>query len=138
MPTDEDREIERLIERFEAASISFTQAERELRLRRYELSLAVQTQQRRVQSRTREARSPRQSQLNKTTRGNEYKPGDRIFIGTNTPPPISKAERKRRRANSKDRTATVTKVRAGRIDFRTDNGHETWRAPHNVKRLVVH
>jgi hypothetical protein len=37
--------------------------------------------------------------------------------------------------NAKDKTGLVTKVAARRIDIITENGHNTWRAPQNLRVL---
>jgi hypothetical protein len=41
-----------------------------------------------------------------------------------------------RTPTNKDRSSTVIKVSEKRIDLITDNGTETWRAPHNLRRIV--
>jgi dsDNA-specific endonuclease/ATPase MutS2 len=35
---------------------------------------------------------------------------------------------------SKERSATITKVTDKQVHFITDNGNHTWRAPHNLKK----
>lgn len=37
---------------------------------------------------------------------------------------------------SKERTATVTKVTPKQIHYITDNGTQTWRAPHNLRKTT--
>jgi hypothetical protein len=58
-----------------------------------------------------------------------FKIGDRIAIKNKIIRPVN------RPLNRGDRTATVTKATLERIEFRTTNGTETWRAPHNVRKL---
>jgi transcription antitermination factor NusG len=69
-----------------------------------------------------------------TSKRNEnaaFKPGDRVKI-------INKVKKHSEGSiDNNDRTATVTKVNKAtkRVHIQTDNGFDTWRLEHNLKRL---
>jgi hypothetical protein len=62
-------------------------------------------------------------------RSRHFTIGDRIII-TNKVARIFN-----RPVNRGDRTGVVTGVGPKRIDFKTDNGTHTWRAPHNLRHI---
>jgi hypothetical protein len=58
-----------------------------------------------------------------------YSVGDRIEI-------TNKVRRLfNRTPTRRDRIGTVTRVTEKKVEFVTDNGTSTWRAPHNLKRI---
>jgi hypothetical protein len=56
-----------------------------------------------------------------------FRVGDSVVINNKVRKPFN------RYINSGDRTAVITKVSTSRIDIRTTNGGNTWRAPHNLR-----
>jgi hypothetical protein len=58
--------------------------------------------------------------------------GDRVRIKNKVKKPASAGPAW---SESRERLATVTKIKVDQIHIRTDNGTETWRAPHNLQRL---
>jgi hypothetical protein len=60
--------------------------------------------------------------------------GDRVRIKNKTKKPQHWPANKEW-TDSKERTATVTKTTPTKIYFTTDNGTQTWRAPHNLQKI---
>jgi hypothetical protein len=60
--------------------------------------------------------------------------GDRVRIKNKTRKPQHWPTDKQW-TDSKERTATVTKTTPTKIYFTTDNGTQTWRAPHNLQKI---
>ena len=63
----------------------------------------------------------------------EFTTGDRVFVTNRVRKPTLWNPRKEWTAE-KERHATVTKVNGYRIQIRTDNGVETWRAEKNLNK----
>jgi hypothetical protein len=60
--------------------------------------------------------------------------GDRVRIKNKTKKPQHWPANKEW-TDPKERTATVTKTTPTKIYFTTDNGTQTWRAPHNLQKI---
>jgi hypothetical protein len=54
-------------------------------------------------------------------------PGDRVIITNKVRKPLN------RPTNNGDRTGVVTTVQQNRVNLKTSNGTQTWRAPHNLR-----
>jgi hypothetical protein len=83
------------------------------------------------------ARLERNSNANTNTTGapdSTLSVGDRVRIKNKTRKPQHWPANKEW-TDSKERTATVTKTTPTQIHFTTDNGTQTWRAPHNLQKI---
>ena len=56
--------------------------------------------------------------------------GDRVLITNKIRRPLN------RPVNQGDRVAVITKILPNHINIRTDNGNNTWRAPHYLRKLT--
>jgi hypothetical protein len=109
----EDSRIDDLIEQVQALTLQVASLEKELRRRN--------------------GTSPTPSVVESVVRS-EFAEGDRVRILNVVKKPAT-WDNAKRWSEAQAKTATVTKVRAGQIFFRTDNGVSTWRAPNNLRKI---
>ena len=66
-----------------------------------------------------------------TARPSFFKRGDRVRIKNKIRKPATAGTEW---VESRERTATVTKIEPGQVHITTDNGTRTWRAPNNLEK----